>query len=77
MAVSDDGVLETEVVSTDPEPKGDGDAICVQFVQTMEKPNHWVKTLWVWVNLYMDINNVKLLYRELPGGVFWSISYPR
>ena len=31
-----DQVLETEVVSTDPEPKGEDDAICVQCVQTME-----------------------------------------
>ena len=34
MAVSDDGVLGTEVVSTDPKPMGDSDAIHVQCVQT-------------------------------------------
>ena len=34
---------------TDPEPKGEGDAIHVQCVQTMEKANYWVKTIWGWV----------------------------
>ena len=49
MAVSDDGVLETEVSSADPEPEGEGDIVCVQHVQTGYKPNYFVKTVWGWV----------------------------
>ena len=49
LAVSDDGVPKTEVLSTDPEPIGEGDAICIQYVQTGFKPNYWVKTIWGWV----------------------------
>ena len=33
LTVSDDGVPETEVVSTYPEPMGNGVAICVECVQ--------------------------------------------
>ena len=52
LAVSDE-VLETEVVSRDPKPKGDGDAICIQCLQTTEKLNYWVKTIWGWaISLY-------------------------
>ena len=32
-------------MSVDPKPVGEGDAICVQSVQTEEKPNYWVKTI--------------------------------
>ena len=49
LEVSDDGVIGTEIVSTDPKPVGEGDAICVQHVQTEEKPYYWVKTIWEWV----------------------------
>ena len=33
LAASDEGVPETEVVSADPGPEGEDDAICVQCVQ--------------------------------------------
>ena len=49
LAVSDDGVPGTEVVSPDPEPMDKGDAIYVQCVQTAEKPHYWVKTILGWV----------------------------
>ena len=49
LAVSDDGVQGIEVVSTDPKPVGEGDAISVQCVETDEKLNYWVKTVWGWV----------------------------
>ena len=49
LAVSDDGVPETEVVLTDPKSVGEGYAIHVQCVQTRKMPNYWVKTIWVWV----------------------------
>ena len=49
LEVSDDDVPETWVVSTDPKPTEEGDAICVQCVQTMEKLNYLVKTIWGWV----------------------------
>ena len=49
LAVSDDGLLETEVLSTDPKPMGEGHAINVQCVQTVFKLNYWVKTIWGWV----------------------------
>ena len=45
LAVSDDGMTWTEVVSTDPKPVAEGDAICVQHVLTEVKPNYWVKTV--------------------------------
>ena len=77
LAVSDDGLSGTEAVSTDPEPMDEGDAICVQCVQTNYKPNYWVKTIWDGWNLYIATNNVKLLHRDLPMSVLWSISYPR
>ena len=43
LTVSDDDVPETEVVLTDPKPVGEGDAMCVQCVQTVEKPDYLVK----------------------------------
>ena len=43
--VSDDGKVETEVVSTNPEPEGDDDTIWVQYVQTVYEPNNWVNTI--------------------------------
>ena len=49
MAVSDDGVTGAEIVLTDPKPMAEGDVICVQHVQTEEKPNYWIKTVWGWV----------------------------
>ena len=49
MTVSDDGVTEAEVVSTDLKPAGEDDAICVQHMQTEEKANYWTQTEWVWV----------------------------
>ena len=49
LAVSEDGVPETEAVLTDPEPKGEGDAIHVHIVQTEYQPKYWVKTIWGWV----------------------------
>ena len=36
LAVSDDDVPETKVVSTDPKTVGEGDAICVQHIQLKE-----------------------------------------
>ena len=48
-AVSDNRGLEAEVVSTDPKPVGEGDAIYVQHIQTKEKPNYWTQTVWEWV----------------------------
>ena len=44
LAVSDEGVPETELVSTDPKPTEEGDAICVLCVQIGENLNYWVKT---------------------------------
>ena len=43
LAVSDDGVPDTEAVLSDPEPKCVGGAINVQHVQTIKKQNYWVK----------------------------------
>ena len=37
LVVSDDGMPGTEVMSTDPKPVDEGDAICVQRVQTGKK----------------------------------------
>ena len=36
-------------MSTDPEPEGKGDVICVQCVQTKYKLDYWVKTISGWV----------------------------
>ena len=41
--------MGAEVVSTDPKPVAEGDAICLQHKQTKEKPNYWTKTVWGWV----------------------------
>ena len=49
LTVSDDDVLGTEVVLTDPEPTGEGDTIHVQCVQPEYKPNYWLRTIWEWV----------------------------
>ena len=49
LAVSDDGVPETEVPSTDSKPADKGNAIHAQCIQTVFKPNYWVKTTWEWV----------------------------
>ena len=49
LAVSDDGVPGTEVVSTDLKSVDEGDSICMQCIQTEEKPKYWVKTIWGWV----------------------------
>ena len=46
MAVFNDGEIGAKVVLTDPKPVGKGDAICVQHIQTEEKPNYWTKTVW-------------------------------
>ena len=45
LAVSDDSVQGTEVVSPDPKPVGEGDAIHAQHIQTEEKLNYWVKII--------------------------------
>ena len=45
LTVCDDGVSETEVLSTDPEPEGDHDAIFTQCIQTEYILNYWVKTI--------------------------------
>ena len=47
LAVSDDGTAETEVVSTDPVSTGEGDAICLQCINTVFKVTYLVKTIWV------------------------------
>ena len=39
MVVTDDSVPGAKVVSTDPKPVGEGDAIHVQHIQNEEKPN--------------------------------------
>ena len=57
LAVSDVGVPETEVALTDPEPEGEGDAIHIQCILTVEKPNYLIKTIWGWINLYIGTNN--------------------
>ena len=36
-------MMGAEVVLTDPKPVGEGDAICVQHIQTEEKLNYWTK----------------------------------
>ena len=46
MAVSYDGVTEAEGVLTDPKPAGEGDAICMQNIQTEENPHCWTTTIW-------------------------------
>ena len=48
-AVSDNRGSEAEVVSTDPKPMGEGDAIHVQHIQMEEKLNYWTKTVWGWI----------------------------
>ena len=70
--VYDDVVVETEVMLTDQEPEGEGDAIHVQCVQTVHEPNYWVS-----YNLYFVSNNMKLSLRKLLMGVLWSNLYPR
>ena len=47
-AVSDDVEAKTQVVSTDPKPKGKGDAICVQCLQTVYELSNWVNTIRRW-----------------------------
>ena len=47
-AVFDDGEAETEVMSTDPEPKGKSNAIHIQCVQMIHDPNYWVNSVWRW-----------------------------
>ena len=47
--VSDDGELEIAVVLTDPEHVGEGDAILLQYMQTVYELNYWVNTIWGWV----------------------------
>ena len=49
LAVSDDGIPEIEVVLTDLQPIGKGDAMHVECLQSEEKPNYLVKTMWWWV----------------------------
>ena len=49
MEVSDDGVPETEVVSIDLKPVGEGDVIHVQHVLIEEEPNYGVKAIWGWI----------------------------
>ena len=61
MAVFDDGVTDTKVVSTDMKPVDEGDAIYVQHIQTEEKPNYWTKLYGDGQKLYMNANNVKFL----------------
>ena len=46
LAVSNDGVPESEVVSKDPEPMGEGEVIWVKYVQTVFRLKYWVKTIW-------------------------------
>ena len=41
-AVSEDIVAEIKVVSTDPGPEGEGDAVCVKYAQTVYEPRYWV-----------------------------------
>ena len=43
MLTDPDGVHETEVVLTDPEPKGEDNAIHVQCLQTMQSQNIGLK----------------------------------
>ena len=38
--------MGAEVVSTDPKPGAESDAIHVQHIQTEENPNYWNKTVW-------------------------------
>ena len=47
-AISDDFEAEDKFVSSDPEPEGKGDAICVQGVQTVYEPRYWVYTTLGW-----------------------------
>ena len=44
-----DGDAETEIVPKDPEPEGEGDAICVQPVQNEYELYCWVTIIWYWV----------------------------
>ena len=50
--------LETEVVSVDPRPAGEGDAICVQDIQVEEKPDYWTQSIWSW----MKTQKVKVIH---------------
>ena len=49
LAVSDDGMPGTGVVSPGLKPVGESDAIHVQHIQTEEEPNYSVKTIREWV----------------------------
>ena len=46
MAVTGNRGSEAEVVSMDPKPAGEGDAIHVQHIQIEENPNYWPQTIW-------------------------------
>ena len=48
-AASGNRRFEAEVVLTDPKLVGEGDVICVQHIQTEEKPNYWTQIVWGWV----------------------------
>ena len=49
LAVSGNRGSEAEVVLKNPKSVGEDDAICVQHIQTKEKPNYWAQTIWGWV----------------------------
>ena len=66
LAVSGDGVTETEVVLTDIKPVGDGDAICVQCVKTKGKLNMgWVKSIWAPIMWNCCIENCQWVFSGL------------
>ena len=75
-ADSDSRGLEAEVVSTDPKPADEGDAIHMQHIQTGESLNYWTQIIWGWVKaLYMNANNMKLSLEIHHWMFFWSICH--
>ena len=61
------------IVSTDPKPVGEGDAIHVQHIKIAEKPNYWTNTEWGWVKSLYDHQQCKIVARDMPLKILWSI----
>ena len=48
-ADNDNRGSETEVVSADPKPVVEGDAIYIQHIQIEVKLNYWTQFMWNWL----------------------------
>ena len=77
LAASDEAVSGTEVLLTDPKPVDEVDTIHVQHVQTEEKLNYLVKTVWEWAKSLYWHQYVKVLHRNLLMGILWSMQCPK